>query len=181
MAPADSPLVVAPAARPFQGRPAGIVTRVAAASIDFVVVVVILGAIYTGTAAVSFVLSPSRFHWPHNLGWSVPVVYVCIVVPYLALSWCASGRTYGSAVLGIRVVDRAGRRLGVGRSVARAGLCVLFPVGLFWVAFSRDNRSVQDLLLRTSAIYHWAGTGAHAELAVVTPVSSPAQPRTPRR
>jgi hypothetical protein len=35
----------------------------------------------------------------------------------------------------------------------RAVLCTLVPVGLLWVLVSRDNRSVQDLLLRTSVLY----------------------------
>ena len=30
-----------------------------------------------------------------------------------------------------------------------------FPVGLFWVAFSRENRSLQDVVLRTSVIHDW--------------------------
>jgi hypothetical protein len=32
-------------------------------------------------------------------------------------------------------------------------LCTLFPIGLVWVLVSGENRSVQDLLLRTSALY----------------------------
>jgi hypothetical protein len=32
-------------------------------------------------------------------------------------------------------------------------LCTLFPIGLLWVLVSRENRSVQDLMLRTSVVY----------------------------
>jgi hypothetical protein len=32
-------------------------------------------------------------------------------------------------------------------------LCTLFPIGLLWVLVSRGNRSVQDLMLRTSVVY----------------------------
>jgi hypothetical protein len=35
----------------------------------------------------------------------------------------------------------------------RALLCVLFPVGLLWVLLSGENRSVQDVVLRTSVVY----------------------------
>jgi hypothetical protein len=35
----------------------------------------------------------------------------------------------------------------------RAVLCVIFPVGLLWVLVSQENRSAQDLVLRTSVIY----------------------------
>jgi uncharacterized RDD family membrane protein YckC len=37
--------------------------------------------------------------------------------------------------------------------VLRAVLCTIVPIGLFWVGLSRDNRSVQDLLLRTSVVH----------------------------
>jgi hypothetical protein len=33
---------------------------------------------------------------------------------------------------------------------------VAFPVGLFWIVVSRDNRSVQDLLLRSAVVYDWS-------------------------
>lgn len=160
---ADHLLSVPVEARSFQGQPAGIVTRVAAASIDFIVVIALLGAIYTSIAAVTFIVHPTSFHWPQNLGWSVPVVGFGIGVPYLALSWCTSGRSYGAAVLGVRVLGRGGSRLGFGRALARAALCVVFPLGLFWVPLSRENRSVQDLVLRTAAIYDWTSVRPRAD------------------
>ena len=33
-------------------------------------------------------------------------------------------------------------------------------IGLLWVALSRENRSVQDLVLRTSVVYDWQAKGA---------------------
>ena len=67
----------------------------------------------------------------------------------------ATGRTYGAQVLGLRVVDRRGRRLVAAWAFLRAVLCVYVPLGLVWSAFSRENRSLQDLVLRTSVIYDW--------------------------
>jgi hypothetical protein len=37
----------------------------------------------------------------------------------------------------------------------RSAFCVLFPIGLFWVAVSGANRSVQDVVLRSSVVYDW--------------------------
>lgn len=148
-----SPVPVA--ARPFQGRRAGVVTRVAALGVDLLVVAAIVGLIYGGLAAFSFLLRPSSFSWPDNTGWSVPLVGFVIVVPYLTLTWSTTGRSYGAALLGLRVVDSDGHPLRFARSAARALLCVVFPIGLLWVAISSSNRSVQDLLLRTSVIYDW--------------------------
>jgi uncharacterized RDD family membrane protein YckC len=62
----------------------------------------------------------------------------------------------GKQVAGLRVVDRAGRRLSLGRSFCRAVLYVLFPAGLLWVLASRRNASVQDLIVGTAVLYDWA-------------------------
>ena len=45
------------------------------------------------------------------------------------------------------------------RAVARAVLCLLFPIGLLWVVVSRRNASVQDLLVRSAVAYDWAYRG----------------------
>ena len=62
-----------------------------------------------------------------------------------------SGRTVGKRLLGVRVVPRGGSAFGL---VVR-GVCIFFPMPLFWSAFSRENRSVADLIFRTSVIYDW--------------------------
>jgi uncharacterized RDD family membrane protein YckC len=155
VATAEHASVLPLSARPYQGRRAGIVTRSAAAAIDLLVVVVIVVALYLGFAGVAFVLHPTSFHWPSHIAWSVPVVWFLVAVPYLTLTWCATGRSYGDALFGLRVVNRNGQRLNLLRSAVRAVLCVVFPIGLLWVVFSRRNRSLQDVLLHSSAIYDW--------------------------
>jgi hypothetical protein len=40
-------------------------------------------------------------------------------------------------------------------ALVRAAFCVVFAVGLFWVLISGANRSVQDVVLRTSVVYDW--------------------------
>jgi uncharacterized RDD family membrane protein YckC len=57
--------------------------------------------------------------------------------------------------MGLRVVNLHGVLLRVPLAFLRAVFCVVFPVGLFWVAFSRENRSLQDVVLRTSVIHDW--------------------------
>ena len=143
-------------AREFQGQRAGIVTRVAAGAVDFLVVIVAIGVIYGGIAGVTFLIRPRSFHWPHNIGWSIPVLYFVLMTVYLALCWCGTGRTYGGALLGVRVVNYRGARMRVPGAILRAILCVVFPIGLLWVAISSANRSVQDIIFRTSVIYDWS-------------------------
>ena len=57
--------------------------------------------------------------------------------------------------MGLRVVDRHGHHPALVLAGLRALACVVFPIGIVWVAVNRRNRSVQDLLLRTSVIYDW--------------------------
>ncbi len=152
----EHPSALPAPARGFQGQPAGVVTRLSASAVDLLLVIVSLGVIYGVIAGVAFLAHPHSFSWPAGVGWSIPVIGFVLVWPYLALSWIATGRTYGDALLGLRVVDRRGRRLHAVVAAARALLCVVFPIGLLWVAVSANNRSVQDILLRTAVIYDWA-------------------------
>jgi uncharacterized RDD family membrane protein YckC len=125
------------------------------AVIDAVVVAVIVAGLYLGVAGIAFAAHPARFHWPSWLGWSLPVIGFLIVVPYLTFCWTTAGRTVGDSLLGLRVVNHAGRTMSVPVAVARAVTYVIFPIGLLWVAISPSNRSVQDMVFRTSVIYAW--------------------------
>lgn len=151
----------------FQGERAGLVSRAASASID---VLIIFGVVLATIAVIwmlSFIINPTN---PADLGSletasashrRIPEVVTMIVygyvlnVLYWTVFWATSGRTVGNLIMGLRVIDRRGRRPGWLVSFLRAVLCTLFPVGLAWSAISRQNRSVQDVLLRTSVIYDW--------------------------
>lgn len=154
------PSAVPTGARRYQGQRAGVVSRFLADGVDLLVVIAIMALISTGIAAVTFLLDPRQFHWPEKLSWSILAIGFVIVVPYLALSWASTGRTYGKALLGLRVVDHRGRRPHMALAWLRAAFCVVVPIGLLWVAINRHNRSVQDVVLRTSVIYDWAPVDA---------------------
>jgi uncharacterized RDD family membrane protein YckC len=141
--------------RSFQGRRAGLISRALAAAIDFGVVVIAMAAAYFGYAAVLFLFRPARFQLP-TPSWQLTVIvgYIFLTL-YLTGSWHSGGRTYGCHVIGLRVVNRLGLRLGWTLAFLRAVLCAIFPIGLVWAAISRENRSIQDLIVRTSVIYDW--------------------------
>lgn len=143
-------------ARSFQGESAGLVTRVAANIIDVAVVILGLVAVYLGTAGVMFLRQGARFTFPIVTYGVVYVAGVIALVVYFTVSWAGSGRTYGDRVLGLRVLTAKGGDVGFWRAGVRAVLCVHFPLLLVWVAFSRHNRSVQDLVVGTSVIYDWS-------------------------
>jgi len=142
-------------ARPFQGRRAGLVTRAAAAVIDVAIVLIALGVGYLGICAFLFVLNPRSFTAPTPSLTSVTAVGDLLFILYLTVSWMGNGRTFGNHIMGLRVVNREGRGLKPLRAFVRAILYVIFPIGLLWVMVSGQNRSLQDLVLRTSVIYDW--------------------------
>lgn len=133
--------------------PAGIVTRLLAALIDAVAIAVLTGGVLGAMVAAVFLVNPVSFSWPHNLAAQTSLLAVVVAVGYLTIGWATAGRTVGGAVLGTRVVARGGGKLGWPRSMCRAVLCVLVPLGLFWAAVSARRRSLQDLLVRSTVLY----------------------------
>jgi uncharacterized RDD family membrane protein YckC len=106
-------------------------------------------------AVLLFLLDPRDYTFP-----SWPFLYFLVIgffylVVYLWIAFATNGRTLGAGVMGVRVVGRKGRKMRWIPALLRAGFCAVFPVGLFWCAVSRENRSVQDIVLRTSVIHDW--------------------------
>ena len=153
-------------ARPYQGQRAGLVTRAAAAAIDGTVVFLALLAGYVAYAVLLFLLNPTNFTFPDiSLVFSLASGFVVMVV-YLTLSWRLSGRSYGALVLGLRVLSYRGDRMSLVGALLRALFCAIVPIGLLWVAVSRQNRSLQDVVLRTSVIYDWQPRAASSGAAL---------------
>jgi uncharacterized RDD family membrane protein YckC len=139
----------------IQGHRAGAVTRLLAAALDLGVVLLVLVTGYLAVSAVRFLWKPAAFRFPAPAFELVLILGAAVCTVYLALFWSLTGRTYGATVLGIRVVDERGRSLRPLVASARAALCVLVPIGLLWVLVSAQNRSAQDVLLRTSVVHDW--------------------------
>ncbi len=152
-----SPVTPIPAeARDVQGHRAGPVTRVVAAVIDAVVVAVMVAGGYLTWVGVIWLLDPRGFHLPNTSAFFNLTVVLGVLTGYLALGWATTGRTYGAHVMGLRVVNHRGRRLPVLTALVRAAFCTVFPIGLLWCAVNRNQRSVQDMVLRTSVLHDWS-------------------------
>jgi len=147
-------LTVPAEARSFQGERAGIVSRVFANAIDFAILVVVLGAGYLGWSAWLFLRRGASFRFPTVTYQGTYLVGAIVLTLLFTVAWSSTGRSYGDRLLGLRVIDRGGERLGLAHAFMRAVLCVAFPPLLFWAVVNR--RSVQDLVLRTAVIYDWA-------------------------
>lgn len=147
--------VVPAEARSLQGRRAGLVTRTIANIVDLGVVVAVVFGTYIIWAGVKLLWQGSSFTRP-TPGFARAFTFATVVhIVYFAVSWTGSGRTYGDQLMGLRVIGRTGRTLGLGVASIRAVICVLFPLGLVWAGIGREHRSVQDLIVRTSVIHDW--------------------------
>jgi uncharacterized RDD family membrane protein YckC len=138
-----------------QGSPAGLITRGIANVVDIAVILILLVVGYFSLSAVLFMFRPRSFSFPEpGRYWSMSLGALAAVI-YLAFGWYVSGRTPGKQLTGLRVRTTSGGDLGLLVASGRALLCVVFPIGLLWAAFSRKNASIQDLLLRTAVVYDW--------------------------
>jgi uncharacterized RDD family membrane protein YckC len=136
-------------------RSAGIVSRGAAAVMDFLVVGTLLGLIYGGLRLAELMFRPIMFH-VGTVSFLYSTAATCVVsVLYLTACWAVSGSTVGSVVMGLRVTGLRRERLLPVRACLRAVACVLFPVGLLWVVVDARRRSLQDIIFRTKVVYAW--------------------------
>jgi uncharacterized RDD family membrane protein YckC len=133
---------------------AGLVSRAAATVIDSLVVVM-LGL------ALLLVVASVRLLWTSELDLvfadALPyrIAAPALLLAYLTYGWGLDGRTVGTLVVGLRVLDEVGTDLTFRRAFVRAALCIVFPVGLLWSAVSRRAASVQDLVVRTAVVHDW--------------------------
>ena len=151
---ATGPVPVETAARSsVLGHRAGLVTRSLANVADLVVVVLVVIGGYATVAVARFLIDPTGFHFPVASWRTLLLAGLAVQAVYFGITWAVVGGTYGDRLLGLRVTDDQGGRLGWARCALRALLCVLVPIGLLWVLVSGENRSVQDVVLRTSVVY----------------------------
>jgi uncharacterized RDD family membrane protein YckC len=132
---------------------AGVVTRLLAAAVDAVVVVVLTALLDLAAAGARFLWSPVDFRWPQPTVTVSVVVLLLVAVVYLAAGWALAGRTYGMRLMGLRVLSSRNQLLGWTRSILRALMSVLWPVGLLWCGISRTRSSFADVVLRTVVVY----------------------------
>jgi len=142
-------------ARSFQGRRAGVVTRTAANTIDFLLGVGVITSVYVAWCALRFLVNPTHFSFPAPSFLVLLICFEVVMFGYFTITWSTTGRTYGDHQLGLRVVNFRGERLRWAGAVVRAAFCLVLPIGLYWAVISSTNRSVQDTVMRTSVIYDW--------------------------
>lgn len=161
----DPPAVGAPAAarESLQGRYAGFASRFAAYLADAGTSAgVFMLALVVVSFAVSVVTGKS-VDWTRNDAW-VGIAYLAWLFIYFAYSWAASGKTFGMALLGVRVVrpdgtDAGARRAAV-RTLALPLSFLLFGLGFLGIVLGRERRALHDVIAGTAVIYSWDARAA---------------------
>jgi uncharacterized RDD family membrane protein YckC len=123
--------------------------------LDVVVVAVLIVVGYLSVSAFRLVLRPGAFRWPDLGAVGMSIVGAAVFAIYLTVLWTATGRTVGKQVMGLRVIRARGGEIGLARALARAILCVVFPVGLLWCLVDRRDRALHDLVLGSAVVYDW--------------------------
>jgi uncharacterized RDD family membrane protein YckC len=147
----------------YQSHYAGAVSRFAAYAIDLAVST----AVFTlGLAAISYGV---QIVTGHEVSWNrsnavVAVLFVGWQFLYFGYSWAVSGRTFGMAMLGIRVVRADGTALEPRRGIVRA---LVFPLsfllcglGFLGILVQREHRALHDLIAGSAVIYAWDARAA---------------------
>ena len=146
-----------------QGHYAGSVSRFLAYAID----ITVSSAVFAlALAAISYV---AKVVTGHDVSWNkgnavVAAVFVAWEFLYFGYSWAASGKTFGMAVLGIRVVMADGTTIEPRRGALRA---LVFPLsfllcglGFLGILVQRERRALHDLIAGTAVIYAWDARAA---------------------
>jgi len=150
----SSELALPDAARAFQGERAGFISRMLACLVDLGLIAAVMFGIWLSISVIQLIFSPGVDVTPPTAGVLVAWGYALAAI-YWTGAWATSGRSLGAWLMGLRVVSSKGNRLSWPKSFLRALFCVSFPVGLVWAIFSKRNRSLQDIVLRTIVIYDW--------------------------
>jgi uncharacterized RDD family membrane protein YckC len=156
-------VTVQPAVVSYQGHYAGSVSRFTAYAIDLVVTTAVFSL---ALAAISYGV---HIVTGHNVSWNrsnivVAVLFVLWQFVYFGYSWAVSGRTFGMAALGIRVVAADGSVLEPRRGVVRALVFplsfLLFGLGFLGILVQREHRALHDLIAGSAVIYAWDARAA---------------------
>jgi uncharacterized RDD family membrane protein YckC len=147
----------------LEGHYAGIVTRFAAFVIDLVTIF----ALFTlGGHLVEYILTVlvrERVRLEEAPVVSLVALAIWAFI-YFAYPLAASGRTFGMAAMGVRVVRADGSDLNAWHAVLRVLALpfsfLLLGFGFFLIVLRRDRRALHDLIAGSAVVYAWDARAA---------------------
>jgi uncharacterized RDD family membrane protein YckC len=147
----------------LQGANAGIVTRFGGFIVDLVTIVVTFAL---AGQVVEWVLSTMRgrqFSFSNDRVESI-VLLVAWVLLYCIYPLAVAGRTFGMAVVGIRVTRADGTDLNGWHAALRTIVFPLsflvFGIGFLMILVTRDRRALHDFVAGSAVVYGWNARAA---------------------
>ena len=129
--------------------------------------------------SLSSVVTGRSVNWNRNDTWA-GVAFVAWLFVYFAYSWAASGKTFGMAVLGVRVTRSDGADAGTRRAVVRTLALPLsflfFGLGFVGIILGRRRRALHDVIAGTIVIYSWDARAARLRFLSRTTTSADGAP-----
>ena len=109
-------------------------------------------------------ITDGRVSWTLSAG-AGAVVYVAWLFVYYAYPWAVSGKTFGMALIGIRVVRADGsavRPRGAAlRTVALPLSFLTLGLGFLPILVGQHRRALHDRIAGTAVVYSWDARAAH--------------------
>jgi uncharacterized RDD family membrane protein YckC len=155
--------LLVPPDRGMEGHYAGIATRFAAFVLDIVMLAALFAVAGRVIEYVIGVLVRHRFMLA-DAGVASDVLMIVWGFVYFAYPLAVSGRTFGMAVAGLRVVRADGAELGTRRAVVRVLALpfsfLLLGFGLLLIVLRGDRRALHDLVAGSAVVYAWDARAA---------------------
>jgi uncharacterized RDD family membrane protein YckC len=147
----------------LQGHFAGVVTRLVAFIIDIATVLTLFAV---AAAVMEYVVSALVGREVHLS--EVPILAACLLAAwwffYCAYPIVQAGRTFGMAVVGLRVVRAAGSDIDARHAILRVLVFplsfVLMGLGFVLILLRRDRRALHDLIASSAVVYNWDARAA---------------------
>jgi len=146
-----------------QGHYAGSVSRLLAYAIDLTVSSAVFALALAAISYIAKIVAGHQISWNHS-DIVVAIIFAVWEFVYFGYSWAASGKSFGMAVLGVRVVRADGELIDSWRGYLRALVFplsfLLFGLGFLGILVQRERRALHDLIAGTAVVYSWDARAA---------------------
>jgi uncharacterized RDD family membrane protein YckC len=147
----------------LQGRYAGFASRFTAFALDEGTITAVFAVALAAISWAASVVTGTTIHWDRSNLW-VSLAFVGWQFLYFAYSWGASGKTFGMAVFGVRVVQPDGTdaswRQAIVRTLALPLSFLLFGLGFLGILVGDRRRALHDVIAGTAVVYSWDARAA---------------------
>jgi uncharacterized RDD family membrane protein YckC len=145
------------------GRYAGFASRFIAFVVDQGTITGLFALALAASSFVASALTGKPIHWNRSDLW-VSLAFAGWQFLYFAYSWAASGKTFGMAVFGVRVVRPDGTDASWGQAVVRTLVLplsfLLFGLGFLGILVGDKRRALHDVIAGTAVVYSWDARAA---------------------